>query len=192
MELLCRKTAFAAVGILIASFVAGCGESKIDQCNKLIEEINKLDPLAGEFETKSDGIGKTLESVKDFDEFKKKAIELSNTFNGITSKWDSINQEIKKIELADEKLVSFQKKYTTNSNEVMKGIQWMSQAFKDISKIEVTGDFEKNSKRLNRIWIAYQKRVMMRRQRWIKLLQKSIAIVVQNSRDSEEKSAIKM
>lgn len=133
-----RPLTLAAMSMAIAVLMTGCGESKITQCNKLTGGINKLAPLAVEFDQKGQEIGKGFEQAKNLDQIKKQAGESAKTFNDFATRWDSSTQEIKTIELADEKLKGFQGRYNQAASTLGKGIRDMTKVLTDISKIEGT------------------------------------------------------
>ncbi|HLO89098.1 MAG TPA: hypothetical protein VK203_29390 [Nostocaceae cyanobacterium] len=112
----------------IALLFAGCGESKVAQCNKITKVANQAAQV-------SQQEGKNAQTKKDSASFKKFA-----------SKIDEITTELKAIEVKDEKLQGFQTRFVTVYQD-------LSQGLKDTA---VAID-KKNAKAINSILTKMQK-----------------------------------
>lgn len=93
------------LSVLIALVIAGCGQSKTSQCQKLIRVINK---------------GSTLASTLEVDR-STSTVQLVNVLNVIT-------QELKEVEVADETIIGFQNRFISIYEQ-------FNQAFKDTTPV---------------------------------------------------------
>ncbi|HEY9598252.1 MAG TPA: hypothetical protein V6D33_11340 [Cyanophyceae cyanobacterium] len=142
-----RTSALAAVGVVITALVSGCGETKVAQCNKLIKVINQGQPIVAEFQQESIKASSSLASTSKPSAVQQQATQSATVLNKFASDWDKHNQEIKAVELADEKLIGFQKRYFQSGEQLGQGMREMSQTMTDFSKIKVTpGSLDKLQK----------------------------------------------
>ncbi|MEA5507340.1 hypothetical protein VB735_30455 [Halotia wernerae UHCC 0503] len=88
-----KRTAILSVAAAIALLFAGCGESKVVQCNKLIKVANQATVLGQK-------LGRNSQSVKS-----------AKGLTEIASKIDQIATEMKALEIKDEKLQGFQDRF---------------------------------------------------------------------------------
>jgi hypothetical protein len=88
-HLIKQSVIISAVGAIALLFV-GCGESKVAQCNKIITVTNKLVKFNQEE-------GKNAQTKRDV-----------QSFNQFAAKLDEVTQELKAVQVQDEKLKVFQ------------------------------------------------------------------------------------
>ncbi|MCA1992037.1 MAG: hypothetical protein LDL41_08310 [Coleofasciculus sp. S288] len=150
-----QTSALTTVGVVITALVSGCGETKVSQCNKLIEVINKGQPLVAEFQQETIKASSSLVSTDNSSAVKQQATQSATVFNKFASDWDKYNQEIKAVELADEKIIGFQKRYGEAGDKLGQGIRDMSKVMTELSEVKTTpqslGTLQKVSSDLNTI-----------------------------------------
>ncbi len=132
-----RYSTLAAVSVIMASFITGCGESKLAQCNKLADIINKGEPTLNKMGNEMENLGKGKEP-NNLKEVKKQAVKGAALFKKSASEMDSLTQQIKSVKLEDEKLLGFQKRYAQALEEASQSIRGMGQQMNDLSKIDET------------------------------------------------------
>ena len=54
----CRYSTLTAVIVVMTTFITGCGESKVTQCNKLADIINKGEPTLNKVANEMQNLGK--------------------------------------------------------------------------------------------------------------------------------------
>jgi hypothetical protein len=102
MSLTLKRTATLSLVAAIALLFAGCGESKVAQCNKVIKVANQAATLSQQF-------GKDPKSTKG-----------SQALTELASKIDGISTEMKGIEVKDEKIKGFQQRFLTLYQDISK------------------------------------------------------------------------
>jgi hypothetical protein len=109
MQLL-SKCSTVAVSAFVALAVAGCGNSQVAECNKLIDPINKGHNLITNFQGND-----------------------AAAANKLASQLDGVSEELKKVEFKDEKLKGFQGRFTQIYKELSKAFRTTGQALKTAS-----------------------------------------------------------
>jgi hypothetical protein len=132
-----RYSALTAFGLVIATFITGCGESKVTQCNKLADIINKGEPTLNKVANEMGNLGKGKQP-SNLKEVKEQALKGVALFNKAASEMDGLTQQIKAVKLEDEKLLGFQKRYTQSLGEASQSIRDMGQQMNQLSKIDQT------------------------------------------------------
>lgn len=113
--------------------------SKASQCSKLSSAVNKIRPIAGQFQQE----GKTFETAakaagakNDLKAFKTAAASSAQGFEGLTGQLDGLIQEIQTLDLKDETLVSLQGRYVENAQAINSAFRETSTALTTISQID--------------------------------------------------------
>jgi hypothetical protein len=128
--------------MLIALFVAltltACN-SKASQCGKLSASINKIRPLAEQFQQQ----GKNFETAtkaagakNDLRAFKDAAGSSAKGFGDLTGQMDGLIQEIQSLNLQDETLMGLQRRYVENAQAINSTFKATSTALTTISQID--------------------------------------------------------
>jgi hypothetical protein len=110
----------------IALMVAGCGESKVSQCNRLAEVVNQTQGFMQEFETEISSFSANAAQVKSLDDIRAAAGQYVAAVDKVVVNLDGLATSLEGTELKDEQLVTFRDRYA----EVVKGF---SAALKDAS-----------------------------------------------------------
>ncbi|MDZ7994543.1 MAG: hypothetical protein RM022_024370 [Nostoc sp. EfeVER01] len=102
MQRVLKQSFILSVTTAIALLFAGCGESKVAQCNKVIKVANQASTLGQEF-------GKNPNPAKG-----------SKALTELAGKIDPLATEMKALELKDEKLQGFQGRFLTLYQNISK------------------------------------------------------------------------
>jgi hypothetical protein len=105
MEHVVKKTFILSATTAIALLFASCGESKVAQCNKIIKVANQASALGQEF-------GKNPNPAKG-----------SKSLTELAAKIDPLTQEMKALEIKDEKLQGFQGRFLTLYQDISKELK---------------------------------------------------------------------
>lgn len=105
-----HKSTTVAVSAFVAFLLAGCGNSQVAECNKLIDPINKGHNLVANFQSND-----------------------AAAANQLASELDGTIEELEKVELKDEKLKGFQERFTQIYEELSKAFRTTGQALKTAS-----------------------------------------------------------
>lgn len=115
-----------SVAIAIAVGLAGCGESRVSQCNRLAEKVNQTEIFMQEFETEMQNFSNNAANVESLDDIKVAATQYTTAVNNVVTNLEGLATELETTELNDETLTQFRNNYV----EVMRGF---STALKDAS-----------------------------------------------------------
>jgi len=125
--------------LAIAGIAVGCTPSKASQCNKLLEKVNQIRPIAEQFQQEGksfEAAAKAAGAKNDLKGFKTSAASSANAFNELTGKMDGIIQEIQAVDLKDETLVQLKERYVQNATAVNALFKETTAALTTISQIE--------------------------------------------------------
>lgn len=136
MSFFYKETAFASLGIVIALMANGCGQSKIAQCNQLAEAINKATPLVEGFEKQSARSNTIFVNSSNMNEIKSQAAQSVTIFTKFAGNWDNLNQEIKTLNLVDEKIALLQQRYVKAGDRLSQGLREMAQVMAVLSDLQ--------------------------------------------------------
>lgn len=125
--------------VTIAGALISCTPSKVSQCNKLSNTVNKIRPIAEQFQQEGknfEAAAKTAGAKNDLKGFKAAASNSANAFNQLISQLDGLVKEIQGVDLKDETLVGLQTRYVQNATAINTAFKDTSTALTTISKIE--------------------------------------------------------
>ncbi|MBD2298649.1 hypothetical protein H6G80_10045 [Nostoc sp. FACHB-87] len=111
MQSIVKRTILLSTTAAIAVTFTGCGESKVAQCNKIIKVANQAVTLSQEF---------SKNSQRDTG---------SKTFTEIADKLGNLANEMKALEIKDEKLKGFQGRFIKLYQDTSKGFRDTAAAF---------------------------------------------------------------
>ncbi|MDX2240474.1 MAG: hypothetical protein NW224_07315 [Leptolyngbyaceae cyanobacterium bins.302] len=123
----------------IALVLSSCTPSKISQCNKLADSVNKMRPIAEEFQQENknfDAAAKTASAQNNFNGVKTAAGKAANGFNNLTQKLDGLINDIQGVNLQDETLVGLKQRYAQNAIAINASFKEISTALTTISTLE--------------------------------------------------------
>lgn len=107
------RSSTLAAAVAIAVGLVSCGESKVAQCNRLAEMVNKTETFMGEFETEIQSFSQDITNVESLDDIKAATGEYTAAVEKVVSNWDNLATELEATELKDEQLVQFRDEYVT-------------------------------------------------------------------------------
>ncbi|MDX2230319.1 MAG: hypothetical protein NW220_11820 [Leptolyngbyaceae cyanobacterium bins.349] len=125
----------------IAATLLSCTPSKISQCNRLSETVNKMRPIAEQFQQENknfEAAAKAASAKNDFNGVKTAAATTANAFKELTGKLDRLIQEIQGMNLQDDTLLGLKNRYVKNATAI-------NTAFKDITTALTTVSTLENS-----------------------------------------------
>lgn len=105
MQRIFKQTAMLSLTATLSILFTGCGESKVAQCNKLIKVANQAVTLSQDF-------SKNPQREKG-----------SKALTEVAGKIDTITNEMKALEIKDEKLQSFQGRFLKLYQDTSKGLR---------------------------------------------------------------------
>ncbi len=101
----------------IALMVAGCGESKVSQCNRLAEVVNQTQTFMQEFESEIAEFSSNASQVESLDDIKTAATQYITAVDKVVVNLDGLITDLETTELNDEQLVTYRDGYI----EVVRG-----------------------------------------------------------------------
>lgn len=106
-----RRYGLVSTGAAIALLVAGCGESKVSQCNRLAEVVNKAQGFMPAFEENIQTFSTNAAQVKSLDDIKTAADQYVTAVDEVVSDLDALSTELEQTQLDDEQLISYRDRY---------------------------------------------------------------------------------
>lgn len=101
-----------SAGALAVLLLAGCGPSKVSQCNNLAEVVNQTQSFMSEFETEIQSFSQNASQVKNLEDIKSAASQYTSAVDKVVANLDGLIGDLKGTELKDETLVKFRDDYT--------------------------------------------------------------------------------
>lgn len=123
----------------IAATLLSCTPSKTAQCNRLAETVNKMRPIAEQFQQENknfDAAAQAASARNDFNGVKVAAANAAQAFGEITGKLESLIKDIQTTNLQDEKLVSLKDRYVQNATAINNSFKEITNALITISQLE--------------------------------------------------------
>ncbi|NEO87384.1 MAG: hypothetical protein F6J87_24465 [Spirulina sp. SIO3F2] len=130
-----RFSAVTLVGVMVTLTATACGETKVAQCNKLIEVINKGEEIDQKFEAEAQALS-NFDNASNFAEFKDAASAMATAFGSIADDVDTYLEEVNAVELSDEELATQQEKYAEQGVTFSGLIRSASDLFAQVSELD--------------------------------------------------------
>lgn len=105
-KLITQMSLFSATGA-IAILCAGCGVSKVQQCNSMVKIANQAASIGQEFASSA----KSKDTVK-----------MAQSFTETASKLEKLSKDMQALEIKDEKLQGFQTRFVKMYQDTNKGL----------------------------------------------------------------------
>jgi len=102
-----RRLGVVSASAAIALLAVGCGESKVSQCNRLAEIVNKAQGFMPAFESNIQQFSANAAQVKSLDDIKSAADQYVQAVNGVVTDLDALAIELQDTQLNDEQLISY-------------------------------------------------------------------------------------
>ncbi|MEM9118100.1 MAG: hypothetical protein AAGD09_09485 [Cyanobacteria bacterium P01_F01_bin.56] len=106
-----RHLGVVSASAAIALLAVGCGESKVSQCNRLAEIVNKAQGFMPAFESNIQEFSATAAQVQSLDDIKAAADQYVEAVDGVISDLDALSVELNDTQLEDEQLISYRDRY---------------------------------------------------------------------------------
>lgn len=106
-----RRRGVVSASVAIALLAAGCGESKVSQCNRLAEIVNKAQGFMPAFESNIQTFSTNAAQVQSLDDIKAAADQYVTAVNEVVSDLDALAVELDGTELEDEQLIIYRDRY---------------------------------------------------------------------------------
>ena len=106
-----RRRGVVSASVAIALLAAGCGESKVSQCNRLAEIVNKAQGFMPAFESNIQTFSTNAAQVQSLDDIKAAADQYVTAVNEVVSDLDALAVELDSTELEDEELIGYRDRY---------------------------------------------------------------------------------
>lgn len=106
-----------SVGAIAALLIAGCGPSKVSQCNQLADVVNQTQGFMQDFETEIQSFSQNASQVNSLDDIKSAADQYTQAVNKVVTNLDGMVTDLEETELKDETLIQFRDEYV----EVVQG-----------------------------------------------------------------------
>jgi hypothetical protein len=124
----------------IALVVAGCGESKVSQCNRLAEVVNQTQGFMQEFEAEIADFSSNASQVESLDDIKAAADQYITAVDNVVGNLDSLVTDLEGTELSDEELVSYRDRYITVVQGFSGALEQASDAMGIVAGVEAEAD----------------------------------------------------
>ncbi len=105
------RTWMASATAAIALLIAGCGESKVSQCNRLADVVNQTQTFMQEFEAEINEFTENASNVESLDDIRSAASQYIAAVDKVVENLDGLATELEGTELADESLLGFRDRY---------------------------------------------------------------------------------
>ena len=105
------RSMLVPAGAAIALILSGCGESKVSQCNRLAEVVNRTQGFMQEFETEIQSFSNNAAAVQNISDIKDAATQYTEAVNKVVESLDGLASDLKTTELSDDSLVVFRDNY---------------------------------------------------------------------------------
>ena len=106
-----RRLGVVSASAAIALLAVGCGESKVSQCNRLAEIVNKAQGFMPAFESNIQEFSANAAQVQSLDDIKAAAEQYVEAVDGVISDLDALSVELNDTQLEDEQLISYRDRY---------------------------------------------------------------------------------
>jgi Sec-independent protein translocase protein TatA len=105
------------VGAVLVLLLAGCGSSKVAQCNELADVVNQTQGFMQEFETEIQTFSKSAAQVKNLEDIKSAASQYTTAVDKVVTNLDGLTSDLQSTDLKDDSLIQFRDSYV----EVVQG-----------------------------------------------------------------------
>jgi len=125
---------------LVALVIAGCGESKVSQCNRLADVVNQTQGFMQDFEAEIQSFSQNASQVDGLDDIKSAASQYTTAVDEVVTDLEGLVSDLEATELSDETLIQFRDDYI----EVVQGFSSALQQASDAMELVVTVESEEN------------------------------------------------
>lgn len=137
-----------SAGAVAVLLLAGCGPSKVSQCNNLAEIVNQTQGFMSEFETEIQSFSQNASQVKNLDDIKAAASQYTAAVDKVVTDLDGLVGDLRGSDLKDETLVKFRDDYVGVVEGFRTSLQQASEAMTLVvqvpSEAELPGRIEES------------------------------------------------
>ena len=130
----------ASTSAAIVLLVAGCGESKVSQCNRLAEVVNQTQGFMQEFEAEIASFSSNAAQVESLDDIKGAADQYITAVDKVVVNLDTLVTDLEGTELADEELITYRDNYIQVVQGFSTALQGASSAMAIVGEVESEAD----------------------------------------------------
>ena len=135
-----RRRGVVSASVAIALLAAGCGESKVSQCNRLAEIVNKAQGFMPAFESNIQTFSTNAAQVQSLDDIKAAADQYVTAVNEVVSDLDALAVELDSTELEDEELIGYRDRYIEMVAGFSGALNQASDAMGIVQEVEAEAD----------------------------------------------------
>ena len=135
-----RRLSVISASAAIALLAVGCGESKVSQCNRLAEIVNKAQGFMPAFESNIQQFSANAAQVKSLDDIKSAADQYVVAVNGVVTDLDTLAVELENTQLSDEQLISYRDRYIEMVQGFSTALTEASGAMEIVQEVETEAD----------------------------------------------------
>lgn len=127
-------------GAIAALLLAGCGPSKVSQCNQLADVVNQTQGFMQDFETEIQSFSQNASQVNSLSDIKSAAGQYTTAVDKVVTNLDAMVADLQETELQDETLVAFRNEYVEVVEGFSSALQEASSAMDLVVEVESEAD----------------------------------------------------
>ena len=135
-----RRSWVVITGAAISLLVAGCGESKVSQCNRLAEVVNKAQGFMPGFESDIQTFSTNAAQVKSLEDIKAAADQYVTAVDNVVGSLGELATELEDVQLSDEELATYRDNYIEMVAGFSNALTQASDAMSIVQDVEAEAD----------------------------------------------------
>ena len=135
-----RRSWMVSTGVAIAFLIVSCGESKVSQCNRLAEVVNKAQGFMPAFESDIQAFSTNAAQVRSLEDIKAAADQYVAAVDKVVGNLDSLVTELNGTELSDEQLITYRDNYIEMVKGFSDALNQASDAMGIVQDVEAEAD----------------------------------------------------
>ncbi|MDB9527364.1 hypothetical protein PN498_15295 [Oscillatoria sp. CS-180] len=135
-----RQVKRIAASAIVALLVASCGESKVSQCNRLAEVVNKAQGFMPAFESNIQTFSANAAQVESLGDIKAAANQYVTAVDEVVSDLDALSVELEGTDLDDEQLIGYRDRYIEMVEGFSSALSQASDAMGIVQEVQAEAD----------------------------------------------------
>lgn len=135
-----RSFRIVSAWVVLSVFIASCSESKVSQCNRLAEVVNKAQGFMPEFEGDIQAFSTNAAQVESLDDIKQAADQYVAAVDKVVGSLSDLVNELETTELSDEPLIAFRDRYLEMVEGFSSALNQASDAMSIVRTVEAEAD----------------------------------------------------
>lgn len=135
-----RSFRIVSAWVMLSVFIASCSESKVSQCNRLAEVVNKAQGFMPEFEGDIQAFSTNAAQVESLDDIKQAADQYVAAVDKVVGSLSDLVNELETTELSDEPLIAFRDRYLEMVEGFSSALNQASDAMSIVRTVEAEAD----------------------------------------------------